>query len=276
MTKKNHCIICESDTSYFFTKSGFKAPYESFSSFLGQVDYHKCRNCGFTFSKTLYELEGDKWETLNHDFHHFIENNNNLATNQPPYLQQALLLSVLHRNQLVNLSTALDYGAGPGTLSITLSKYFSQKLKLYEPFEQIENLSHLYIDNPKSGEFGVVITSALFEHLMTRESFNEIDRLVSADGCLIIHTVICENIPKDPNWFYLEVPVHCSFHTNKSMDVLMKDWGYECSIYCPAAKSWVLFKNAEHIENTINSINKEFQNPYLHFKHGFVDFWKGF
>ena len=273
---KNLCIICESETAYFFTKSGFKSPYDSFSAFLGPVDYHKCPNCGFTFSKTLYELEGGKWETLNHNFHHYIENNNNLISNQPPYLQQALMLSVLQRNQLIDLSSAIDYGSGQGTLSSALSKYFSQKLKQYEPFEKKENLSHLYIDNPNSGEFGVVITSALFEHLMTRESFDKINRLVSSDGCLVIHTVICENIPKDPSWFYLEVPVHCSFHTNKSMDILMKDWGYNCSIYCPTAKSWVLFKNANNIQSTIDSINNEFQNPYFHFKNGFVDYWKGF
>ena len=96
-------------------------------------------------------------------------------------------------------------------------------------------------------------------------------------GSLIIHTVICENIPKNPDWFYIEPPVHTTFHTNKSMSILMKQWGYEASIYCLSAKSWILLKEAsQEIKEKVENINKEFQTEYLIYKEGFVDYWKGF
>jgi ribosomal protein L30E len=92
---------------------------------------------------------------------------------------------------------------------------------------------------------------------------------------MIIHTVVCENIPNDPNWFYITPPVHSALHTNKSMDILMKQWGYVSSIYCPSSKCWVLFKNEpETLKSKVESINKLFQTDYLHYSVGFMDYWK--
>jgi len=91
---------------------------------------------------------------------------------------------------------------------------------------------------------------------------------------MIIHTVICENIPKNPDWFYIEPPVHATFHTNKSMGILMEQWGYKASIYCLSAKSWVLFKESKGVEEKVCNINKELQTQYLVYKDGFVDYWK--
>jgi hypothetical protein len=74
--------------------------------------------------------------------------------------------------------------------------------------------------------------------------------------------------------------VHTAFHTNKSMSILMEQWGYAASIYSPQAKSWFLFKNdspvLQNLESTINSINRELQTKYFYYKNGFVDYWKGF
>ena len=123
----------------------------------------------------------------------------------------------------------------------------------------------------------MVLNSALFEHLFTRDSFDEINNLVSGNGFMIIHTVICENIPQNENWFYMDPPVHCAFHTNKSMSILMSQWNYEASIYCSSAKSWILIKKAKSsIEEKIESLNRELQTEYFIYKKGFVDYWKGF
>jgi hypothetical protein len=92
-----------------------------------------------------------------------------------------------------------------------------------------------------------------------------------------LHTVICENIPYDENWFYLEHPVHCAFHTNKSMNILMKQWGFVSSIYSPQAKFWVLFKEEpKDLDVKISYVNTLFQHEILIYKKGFVDYWKGF
>lgn len=269
-------MICDGSTEFFFLKKGFKAPYNSFTKDIGDVEYHKCCNCGFTFAKSLYELDPSSWERINSEFHNFIESHDNLLTNQPPYLEQAQLINVLHTNNLLELDSALDFGSGFGTLGRILNKYFNQTLCLYDPYMRLPELEKFYVSSPSSGQFDLVICSALFEHLFTRASFDQINDLVSRSGCLMIHTVICENIPKDPDWFYLEVPVHCSFHTNKSMSVLMEDWGYKSSVYCPNAKSWILFKDDSNVKEKVTEINNLLQTNYLVYKKGFVDYWKGF
>ena len=104
--------------------------------------------------------------------------------------------------------------------------------------------------------------------------------LVAKDGVLMLHTVVCENVPKDPNWFYITPIVHTAFHTNKSMSILMKQWGYAASIYSPQAKSWFLFKKDCHqvnwLEALVGEVNREMQTQYFYYKPCFVDYWKGF
>ena len=64
----------------------------------------------------------------------------------------------------------------------------------------------------------------MFEHITCRNDLEKINKSVAEEGCLILHTVICERIPNDCDWFYLDPPVHCAFFTNKSMDILMQQW----------------------------------------------------
>lgn len=269
------CIICKSKSEYFLTKNFNNTPYGFMMKNIGLVDYYKCSNCGFTISKTHVEMDYQQWLTLNSEFHHYIKNNVS-STNQPPYIDQAILLNLLNKNNVLNLNKALDFAGGYGTLSKILKKYFNVHLSVYDPHIQEENQVH-YISEKELGKYDLVITSALFEHLFLREDFDKINSLVSDFGFLLIHTVVCENVPKDENWFYMEPPVHCAFHTNKSMSILMKQWNYEASIYCPSAKTWVLLKkgNSEIIKK-IDLINSELQTNYLIYKEGFVDYWKGF
>ncbi len=266
------CIICNSNSNYFFSKEFNKVPYGSFMKDIGEVDYYKCSNCGFTISKTHRELSNSRWEKLNYDFHHYLENNKT-PTNQPPYLEQAEMINILSINEVINIENAIDYAGGYGTLSKVLNKYFKLKLSVYDPFVN-NKYQDFYIPKLKEN-YKTVINSALFEHLTRRKSYDKINGLVADDGCLIVHTLVCENIPNDSGWFYMEPPVHCAFHTNKSMSLLMKQWNYNSSIYCPKAKSWVLFKKDNpDTKLKVDLINKEFQTEYLIYKNGFVDYWK--
>lgn len=271
------CLICDSNCE-FFLKKKFDVPYDVY---LGIAEYFKCLHCGFVFSKTHALLNQYSWEKINYLFHSFIENpKNHKTTNQPPYLEQAMLLNVLSKNELISLEDAIDWGGGSGTLSKVLQKYFSIKIPVYEKymqthFSETADNATKYIQKEKLSIHETVLSSAVFEHITKREYLDEINNCVGHNGCLILHTVICAEIPKDNNWFYL-LPVHCAFHTNRSMEILMQQWGYTSSIYCPSAKSWVLLKedNKRISEQVINQINMEFQFKYLHYKTGFVDYWK--
>lgn len=269
------CIICKSKSELFLTKNFDRTQYDFLMKDIGLVDYYKCENCGFTLSKTHVEMDNNLWMKLNNDFHHYIENNP-VTTNQPPYIDQAIMLMLLQKNRIINLENAIDFAGGYGTLSKLLKKYLNLNISVYDPYvkgsKQIE-----YVKKEELGKYDVVLNSALFEHLFTREAFDEINNLVSDFGFMIIHTVICENIPKDENWFYMDPPVHCAFHTNTSMSILMQQWNYEASIYCPSAKSWILIKKTNSsIEEKIESVNSELQTKYFIYKKGFVDYWKGF
>jgi len=275
MNNKLKCLICNGDTEYYFTKQ-YSPPYDAF---LNKADFYKCNQCGFTFSKTVFDMSVNTWVKLNFDFHSYIENpSNDKVGNQPPYFEQALMLKILLKNGIIDGKDMLDYAGGLGTLSKILKKYFSINLPIFDPYMQDKVNSKLsYIKESNLKPSKVVINSAMFEHIRFRKDLDQLNALVADDGMLILHTVICENIPKDPDWFYITLPVHSALHTNKSMSILMKQWGYISSVYCPSSKCWILFKKEpQNLLNKLKVINEEQQNNYLHYKNGFVDYWKGF
>ena len=221
------------------------------------------------------------WAALNTSWHHLAENDAEPSlTNQPPYADQALALAILEKNNVVSLNNTLDYAAGYGTLSRFLSKYFNKNIAMYDRYVRSDSPDLHYVSESELGKYQLVINSAMFEHVLDRSALNEVNDLVAKDGVLMLHTVVCENVPKDPNWFYITPIVHTAFHTNKSMSILMKQWGYAASIYSPQAKSWFLFKKDCHqvnwLEALVGEVNREMQTQYFYYKPCFVDYWKGF
>jgi hypothetical protein len=266
---------------YYFSKTYTEEPFATYMKNIGKVDYCKCNNCGFVFSETHSKLPTKDWEKLNLEYHHYSEmmkaqRNPDRPANPSPYFQQAATINLLIKNGIIDSSAMLDFAGGYGTLSKILYKYFGQKLFIFDPYVQLE--SSEYISSDKLDKYKVVVNSAMFEHIISRETLDELNSLVDDDGCLMIHTLVCERIPKDPDWFYLKPPVHCAFYTNKSMEILMQQWGYTSSIYCPVSKSWILMKKerVQDLPEKIEAINIELQQDYLIYKKEFVDYWKGF
>ncbi len=270
------CIVCESECAYFFSKTYSEHPFDEFMREIGKVDYYKCKCCGFVLSKTHSELNEEKWSNLNRLFHHYLENpDNKTKINQPPYAEQAMMLSLLGRNGLISIDSMLDYAAGYGTLSNLLAKHLGINLPLFDPYIQAAH-SDRYINAAALKKYKTVINSAMFEHVLNREDLDSVNDLVAQDGCLVVHTRVCGNVPNDPDWFYLRPPVHTAFHTNKSMEILMEQWGYQSSIYCPQSRCWVLLRTAiESVEVQVASLNQELQSNWFFCKVGFVDYWKG-
>lgn len=258
-----NCIICDEKMKYYFSKH--------FNEFdLGKVDYFKCINCGFVISKSHFEMTSEKWEKLNYNFH--IEyNRSDSGPNRPPYFEQAVMYNLLIKNRVISENNILDWGAGEGELSVLLKKYFNISINNYDKY--IFNADDSFIPDDESQKYYLVIVNSIFEHLRFRETFEEINNLVDENGALAIHTLVREKIPNDPEWMYL-LPVHCSFHTNKSMTMLFNNWGYECSIYSPLAKTWILFKNnCEKIKLAVKEINKEIRTESFYYADKFLDYW---
>jgi len=281
-----NCIICNSTMEYYFSKVYSTGPFVKMMSDIGKVDYYRCPNCGFVHSKTHCELPNDKWVDLNTSFHHYSEYmkkkmyseyipSSETKLSPPPHLQEAVLINLLSKNKIINATELLDYGCGYGTLHKILKKYFNIETLLYEPYVTNNLVNYIRFEN--LAKYNTVYNGGMFEHIISADVLRHLCSLIDTDGCLIIHTVICENIPADPDWFYLNCPVHCAFHTNKSMEIFMKDNGFVSSLYSPVAKCWVLFrKDPDNIVEKITAINVELQLNYLYYKKGFVDYWKGF
>ena len=278
------CMICGEVTKYYFSKSYTANKYWDELD----VDYNRCSNCGFTFSLTHQQLSDKEWESINARAHNGDEIDiktksidiKSLSSNKPPYGPMAFTLNLLAKNSIIQMENALDYASGYGTLAKLLSKYYNIKLQCYDSFVQEPEPLIEYILAEDLQRYGLVINSAMFEHVRKREELDKIDKLVARNGTLMVHTVVCENIPRDPGWFYLTPIVHTAFHTNKSMAILMKQWGYSSSIYSPSAKSWFLFKEGNplifDLPLLIRDINVELQTEFFLHKNGFVDYWKGF
>lgn len=274
------CIICDADMRFYFKKNSFNNPAMSepivkkLTRNLLPINYLECPCCGFFISETHQDLSGQEWEELNNNYHHYNEGAaGRTLGNQPPYLEQAMMVELLIRNNIVDGSDILDYAAGYGTLRHIFQKYHDRKIKCYDKYVKNETLQYEYNVHDKT--WPIVINSAMFEHILKRKDLDEVNNLVSEDGTLFIHTVVVDRVPYEPNWFYIDIPVHTAVHTNKSMSMLMEQWGYQSSIYSPHSKTWALLRKPyKEIKPLVDNINKELQVFWLYGKDGFMDYWK--
>ncbi|MDI3424577.1 methyltransferase domain-containing protein [Enterobacter sp. V87_3] len=271
------CLICDSEMQFYFQKDKYHAPsMDVLTRDLVPVLFYECPRCHFLSSKTHKEIPFQRWEKLNTDYHHHHSESGGRSVsgfNAPPYIEQALMIELLARHNVVDVSSVLDYAAGYGRLSHLLRKYFNRDIPCYDKY--VRNPEHHYIDEPQKKNWSMVINSAMFEHVLTRQDLDDVNDLVSDNGSLLIHTVVVDRIPKDPAWFYTDVPVHTVVHTNKSMNILMEQWGYRSSIYSPKSKCWILLREPyATVKPRIEQINDELQTCWFYGKDGFMDYWK--
>jgi hypothetical protein len=264
-----NCMICGTSMSFYFSKH--------FGQYnLNNVDYWLCPECGFAASKTHFDMPQAEWEALNAHFH--AENNlredNPYNRNQRRFYQ-AQMLYLMQRHGLIDGKPWLDWGSGEGDVSIQLKEHFGVELKNFDPYirPRIHPVSQLELKN-KTASCNLVLSTAVFEHVRSRQILDKIESLVAKTGCFAIHTLVRGEIPKDPEWMYL-LPVHCAFYTNRSMQILMNTWGYTCSVYNEYAKMWVLFRQKDpgEVQNSVLRLNQLMGWEYLHYKEGFMDYW---
>ncbi|MCX6924695.1 MAG: methyltransferase domain-containing protein [Verrucomicrobia bacterium] len=264
------CIICGSESRFYFSKH-----FRDFG--LGTCDYWRCEGCGFTLSKTHAEMEPAEWERINHEVHASY-----LGTMSDPgdprwftriQQQAAVIHDALSLGFFKQDGRWLDWGCGDGKLSDFVRKTYGLNLNKYDRYIRHAE-DYLTDDDLLPGSFDFVITTSVFEHFTRRDEFDSVESLVSRVGVLGCHTLVCECVPSDPAWFYL-APVHCAFHTNRSMEILLKQWGYTCSVYDVAAQVWLCFKTEPRgLEGLVRRANvRTVGRPYV-FKEGFVDYWK--
>ena len=265
------CIVCGGTTEPFLTKH--------FTEFdLGDVEYDRCTQCNFVFSRNHYQMTDAEWESLNNQWVSQYQGTD-FNPEDPRWMErmvtQTAIIGDVAKRGLLPAGRWLDYGAGDGKLTRALKT--EQGLD-FEKYEHSSNPAQGYLraDELKSKAFSVVMHTAVMEHLRFTEQLDKLFGLVSDEGAMILHTLVAEQVPQKADWFYL-LSVHCSFFTNKSMQHLFEKHGYRCSIYNVASRLWVWFKQPpEQVRPLIEKANAEMRDPIYQyvFAEKFVDYWK--
>jgi hypothetical protein len=263
------CEICGGATAYDFSKT--------FNAFgLGEVDYWRCGACGFVFSRTHVEMPPDVWNEMNRLCHQTYQGQGENPLDprwQARVTAQASALSELAAAGLLNPAGRwMDFGCGDGVLSNRMADEFGLELQKYDEY-MAAGPDYLADADLTPRAFDFVISTSVFEHLTRRGQWDRIEALVAPGGALGIHTLVAEQAPRDPGWFYLQPP-HCAFFTNAAMTRLFEDWGYRASVYSVAASLWVWFRSdPQEVERKVAALNRSARAPFL-FKAGFMDYWK--
>jgi len=265
------CIICSSQMEQYFNKR-----FDSYG--LSDVEYWRCICCELVMSKTHKEMDKHIWNRLNKNYH-LTYQGSDYDANDPRWIlrlnDQAEVIADLKNLNLIKVSDSwVDYGCGDGKLSEILFSKYTIKVEKYD--KNKHGSDYLSKRNLKKRNHDLVISTSVMEHISDQDELEFINDLVSDIGVLAVHTFVSDDIKPDPTWFYL-LPTHCTFFTNKSMQILFDRWGYESSIYNVNSRLWFWFKNdSDTIENIVQSANNRLGvgKLYYHFKRGFMDYWK--
>ncbi|MBV6633827.1 MAG: methyltransferase domain-containing protein [Alphaproteobacteria bacterium] len=215
-------------------------------------------------------MSDEVWGKLNIDVHSAyqgIDDNPEDPNWIPRMKAQASALNLLATQGVIPQDNPwVDWGAGDATLTKFTAEH-GLDLKPYDKY--ISQPGFLTDEELTPGGFDLVISTSLLEHVMDLSVLDGMSDLVSSKGILAVHTLVREEVPKDPSWFYL-VPVHVSMFTNKSMQILFDRWGYASSIYHVPSRLWFFFRDPAVKVEEIAA-----QDPEAFFaKRGFMDYWK--
>lgn len=235
--------------------------------YLDTCEYVRCEECGLVVAKTLYDMPRDNWEALNRECHAAYQNTDTLDVDPnwlPRLKAQAKVLTELRACKVLEeTARAVDYGAGDGKLSDMCKPW----LMKYDAYMARPNAGYLTAEELKPATFDFVITCSVFEHLLGAKDVDKIFSLLKADGIAALHTLICEEVPRDPNWFYLQ-PVHCTFWTNAAMKKIFKQYDFKACAYHVESRLWFMFRDIEKFSRLKNS-----SSDFV-LADEFVDYWK--
>lgn len=265
------CYVCSSETRPFFTKN-FEGLYR-----LKFVEYWKCLNCGFVLSKTHRDMSQGEWEELNEAVHSSFQGTDS-AKDDPKWLsrltKQANVIGRLTELGVIPVDVPwVDYACGDGQLACMLKDKFAIEVDKYDRYMSSCDSGYITHSQMIAKEYGNLISTSAIEHFLSIDSVEEMMSILSDSGVFVVHTLVRENIPCDPQWFYL-LPAHVALHTNRSMAILFERYGFEASVYHPESTMWFWFRNStDFVEKVIREQNELIPGQFF-FRNGFMDYWK--
>lgn len=270
------CFVCgEEMTGYFQKKMRPDMP---------EWNYVRCGRCGLVLCQTVYEMSDREWEKINDGCGEKFGHDED--PDDPRWVErlrgQAELFANLAAHGIWEPETRfVDYGCGDGKLADYVQNelsvrgggtFVSHKLLKYEKYLHPEGPSDYLPDEAVTpGSFDMVVTCSVFEHLLGRPDVDEIVGLLKENGTLCMHTLVCEEVPQDPDWFYL-LGGHCTLWTNNSMSLLFEQYGFTGCAYHVQARMWLFFRDRQRFEQ-LKSKCTLIPGEWI-FSDQFVDYWK--
>jgi len=264
------CFVCGGEMKFFLEKDfGMEN--------LDKCEYVRCEDCGLVVAKTTYEMSHEQWSKLNFECHDkYFHGGVNLEEIDPRWISrlenQAEVFFELIKCEIFKSDwRTIDYGAGSGILANKindkLGKNWLQKFDAY----MAEDNSYLSAAEVKPASFDFLTTSSVFEHLLGAGDVEKIISLVKPDGVMALHTLICEEVPQNAEWFYF-YPVHCTFWTNKAMAKIYKNFDFKGCAYNLESQMWFMFKNISDFDKLKSEI-KNLPGTWQ-VDENFVEYWK--
>lgn len=273
------CFICKNAEMkpYFVKNMGG-------DRLLSNHQFIRCPACGLVVNQTIYEMTEDEWMILNDGHKDYQGTNENPV--DPDWIRrlhaQADVIAGLARCGIVSTDCkAIDYGCGDGKLSEYINDSYRKQtgevlnsylVGKYDKYMCPEGADDYYSDNKVVPEaFDLVVSCSVFEHLKGMRDVENILSLVKEDGILATHVLVCEEVPQDPDWFYLLL-THCTIWTNKAMSKLYELNGYKGCAYHVESRMWFFFKDIEKYK-LLQEIKGDISGTWV-LSDRFVEYWK--
>jgi len=234
--------------------------------------------------ETIYKMTEDEWLKINELHKEYQGKDEN--KDDPNWINrlkfQAETICGLFQEGIINTDAhSIDYGCGDGKLAEFINEEYerrtNQKLNhllvgKYDKYMKPQAANDYYSDEDLvRGAFDFVVSCSVFEHLIGEKKIDALLSLANDKGIIAIHTLVCDEVPCDPEWYYL-LPYHCTLWTNKAMKKLYKEYKYVGCAYHVEARMWFFFKDKEKYEKLQNSY-KNISGTWV-FSEDFVDYWK--
>lgn len=194
-----------------------------------------------------------EWEKLNTDYHSSYQgsdyNPDDPRWKKRLVTQADILVQMERAGILKHDNPWLDWGCGDGKLS-ELSEERGCKIYNFDRYMTQGIKRYLGENEVRQHRFDLVLSTSVFEHIRSLGTIDEMVSLLSDYGTLAFHTWINETIPPDPTWFHL-LPVHCTFFTNRAMNVLFNQWKFDFSVYQIDARLMFFFRETKQTSSSL-------------------------
>ena len=232
-------------------------------------------------SKTLYEMSHEEWSAFNYSAHKdYFSGVIKHEELDPKWLKrldlQANLFAELLEFEVLRYNwRTIDYGAGDGKLADRINtKQGKIWLKKFDEYMKPLDENYLSPEEVVKEGFDFLVSSSVFEHLLgNRGDVEKVIGLVKPNGIMALHTLICEEVPQDSEWYYLlPVPVHCTLWTNKAMKIIYEKSEFIGCSYNVEGQMWIFFRNFE-AWNKLKTCENKLSGTWI-LSENFVDYWK--